>query len=147
MNGKNSGSLASIGQVLSHPLLLIIRLYWGGAFIGIGLSKWSSLGSTVHFFDSLGIPLPGLASHLVAAIEFFGGIALVLGLFSRFFSLLLIGVMIGAFGFAHQEALASFFSDPQIIFKQSPFLFLYACLIVFCFGPGKLSADGLIGKN
>ena len=48
---------------------------------------------------------------------------------------------------ADKEALAAIFSDTDKFTGATPFLFLLACVIVFAFGPGKLSLDALFGKK
>ena len=53
---------------------------------------------TVQYFQSLG--LPGPLAYVVMAAEFFGGIALILGLWTRWVSLALLPIMLGAI-FAH----------------------------------------------
>ena len=42
---------------------------------------------------------------------------------------------------------AAITSEPDKFTGATPFLFLFACLIVLAFGPGKLSLDALLGKN
>ena len=48
---------------------------------------------------------------------------------------------------AEREALNSFFSDPDKFTGATPFLFLFAALIVFAFGPGKIALDALVFRD
>ncbi len=60
--------------------LLLLRLAVGVTFLLHGVDKLGDLSGTEGFFDSLGIPLPGLMAPLVALLEVGGGLALVVGL-------------------------------------------------------------------
>jgi putative oxidoreductase len=139
--------LATIGRFLQCPLLLVIRLYWGWQFILTGKGKLMHLDKTANFFGSLNIPSPKLCAIMASSTECIGGALLVLGLFSRFASLALIGVMCVALWTADRAAVTSLFSDPDKLFATDPFLFLYASVLVFAFGPGKISIDALISKD
>jgi putative oxidoreductase len=71
-----------------QPLaLLALRLILGVVMIGHGYGKvfHGGLGQHVHRVASLG--LPGWLAYLSAFAEFFGGIAVIAGLLTRFFSL------------------------------------------------------------
>ena len=83
----------------------------------------------------------------MSVTECFGGLLLILGLGSRFITLIFVFEMIVAYVTSEQEALHAFFSDPDKFVAASPFLFLYAALIVFIFGPGRISIDALIFKD
>ena len=77
--------------------LLILRLGVGGVFIGYGAIKFlGGIDSVVSSFAQHGIPLPGVAAPAVVAVEFFGGLAIVLGTSTRLAALLLGVVMIVA---------------------------------------------------
>lgn len=132
---------------LGHFLLLIIRLYWGGLLIMTGLGKLMNASGVADFFASLNLPAPLFMAYFIGICELIGGASLFLGFFSRIFSILLICVFIGAYSTAHQEALINFFSNPSLFIKQDPFLYLYASLIVLCFGPGFVSIDYWIEKK
>jgi putative oxidoreductase len=70
-----------------QPLaLLVMRLVLGAIMIAHGYHK--VFGGFHHHMDSVGsLDLPQWMAYLSAGTEFFGGIAIVLGLFTRFFSL------------------------------------------------------------
>jgi len=70
-----------------QPLaLLVLRLVLGSIMIAHGYSKvWGGFHHHMDMVGSLGIPR--WMAYLSAATEFFGGIGIVLGLFTRFFSL------------------------------------------------------------
>jgi putative oxidoreductase len=139
--------LARIGKMLQCPLLLVIRLYWGWQFFLTGKGKLMHLDKTANFFASLNIPLPKLNAIVASCTECSCGLLLLLGLFSRFASLALIGVMCVALWTADHDAVVHVFSDPDKFLSTDPFLFLYAAVLVFAFGPGKISLDTLVFKD
>ncbi len=128
------------------PFLLLVRLYWGSWLIENGWAKLHNLGNVTEYFTSLGLPMPGATAVFISSLEFFGGILLAIGLFSRVISLMLTVNLIVAYITADREALLSFFSDPNKFTAAAPFTFLLASLLVLIFGAGKISADTLIGR-
>jgi putative oxidoreductase len=48
---------------------------------------------------------------------------------------------------ADHEAVTSIFSDPDKFTGADPFLFLFAAVLVFCFGPGKFALDTLVFRE
>jgi len=131
---------------LASVFLLIVRLYWGWQFAQTGWGKLHHLAKVTDFFTSLGIPAPGLNAVFVASLEVVGGIALALGIGSRFFALLLTIDMSVAYLTAGRANLLAFFSDPGKFYSDDAFTFLFASLIVLIFGPGKLALDELAAR-
>lgn len=70
---------------------MLIRVALGVAFIAHGWAKLSDMGTTVGFFDSLGLAAP--LAYLVAIVEFAGGLAILLGVFTKFAAILIACVM------------------------------------------------------
>jgi putative oxidoreductase len=137
----------NIAEKLRSPFLLGVRLYWGWQFAQTGLGKLRNQPKIVEFFTSLNIPFPALNAHFVSALEFCGGILLILGLFSRPIALLLTCSMFVAYWTADHEALVSIFSNPEKFYGADPYPFFFAAVLIFIFGPGKLSLDALIAKK
>jgi putative oxidoreductase len=144
---KVNSLLATVGRFLQCPVLLVIRLYWGWQFFLTGRGKLEHLDKTTAFFASLGIPAPHLNAIMAASTECTCGLLLLAGLFSRFAAVALIGVMSVAYWTADHEAVTSIFSDPDKFTGADPFLFLYAAVLVFCFGPGKIALDTLVFRD
>ena len=132
---------------LQSPLLLCIRLYWGWQFMQSGWGKLHHLAKVTQYFASLGIPAPGVNAHFIAGLEFIGGILLMLGVASRFVSLLMVCNMLTAYFLADNQALHSIFSDPGKFYGADPFTFLFASLLVLVFGPGKFAIDYWIARR
>ena len=138
------GFLATGSSYLSHPFLLVVRLYWGWSFFQTGKGKLMTHDNVTEFFTSLGIPLPGLNAWMAGATECFGGLLLLAGLASRLTAIPLIVTMIVAYLTADAEAVRNIFSEPDKFTGADPFLFLLASVIIFVFGPGAISLDRLI---
>ena len=88
---------------------LLLRVTMGVVFLAhawLKIAVFTPAG-TVQFFQSLG--LPGPLAYLVIFAELAGGIALILGLWTRAVSLALIPILLGAI-FAHWGA-GFFFSN------------------------------------
>ena len=144
---KLDGLLATIGGALQPFLLLLIRGWWGWSFFLTGKGKLLNLEKTTAFFTDLGLPLPKLNALAAGSVECAGGLLLLVGLGSRLVSVPLAFTMAVAYVTADREALLSIFSDTDKFTSAAPFLFLLAALIVFAFGPGRLSLDALLFKK
>ena len=91
---------------------LILRITLGVLFLahaGLKLFVFTPAGAA-QFFGSLGLP-PALA-YLTIAAETAGGIALILGFFTRWVALALVPILLGAIVFVHGSA-GFFFSNPK----------------------------------
>ena len=89
----------------------ILRISTGTLFLahaGLTLFVFTPAG-TAAYFASLG--LPGPLAYLVIAAELFGGIALILGLYSRWVALALVPILLGTIYVPHGAA-GLFFSNP-----------------------------------
>jgi putative oxidoreductase len=133
-------------SLLQSPFLLLVRLYWGWQLIESGWGKLHNLGKVTEFFASLNLPMPAQMAAFISCVEFFGGILLAIGLFSRMTALVLTINMIMAYITADREALFSVFSDPDKFYAAAPYTFLIASLIVLIFGPGKFCVDYLLRR-
>src|SRR3984957_4675266 len=84
-------------SLLQSPFLLAIRLYWGWQFAQTGWGKMHNIAKITGFFTSLNIPFPAFNAHFVSALEFFGGLLLILGLGTRLIGFLLAANMLVAY--------------------------------------------------
>jgi putative oxidoreductase len=121
--------------------LAILRIVLGIVFAAHGAQKiWSyGLDGVIQGFAQSGIPMAAVAGPLVAGVEFAGGIALVLGLFSRLAASGLAAVMLGAMLFVH--ARNGFFLPMGVEFTLT---LLAAVLAIVIAGPGSFSVDAAI---
>jgi putative oxidoreductase len=140
------GWLIRIGSQLSDYVLLAIRLLWGVSLYQTGYGKLTHIDGVAQFFSSLGIPFPEFHAYLVGGVEFLAGICFILGLATRLISIPLIISMIVALLTTSFAAVKGIFDDPSNFIKQDPVSYLLVALILFCFGPGKISLDYLLKK-
>lgn len=83
---------------------LLLRLFLAPIFILAGYGKLTGLENTAYYFgEILGLPAPMLMAVLAGAAEFFGGIAILIGLATRWFAIPLMITMIMAAATAHWE--------------------------------------------
>jgi putative oxidoreductase len=90
----------------------LLRLALGLLFLahaGLKFFVFTPAG-TAQFFGSLG--LPGGLAYLVILVETLGGIALILGVWSRLVALALVPVLLGAIATVHGPA-GFFFTNPK----------------------------------
>ncbi len=139
--------LITIAGYLRSPFLLLIRLFWGWQFFLTGKGKLMDLSKPTQYFEGLHIPLPHLNAILAACTECFGGLLLLVGLASRLISVPLMILLTVAYLTADNDAVRAIFSDPDKFTSAAPFLFLFAVVIVFVFGPGKFSIDWLLARK
>ena len=140
--------LIGAGSLMQHIFLLAFRLSWGVQFYQSGAGKLKNHADIVSFFTDLGIPLPDLNAWVVAGVECVGGILLLAGLASRPVGLVLTVTMTVAYLSVADDRAKVFnmFKDPDAFLQADPFFFLLTALLVFCFGPGKISVDYLLGR-
>jgi putative oxidoreductase len=129
---------------LQSPFLLAIRLYWGWQFFQTGMGKLENIGHVTQFFQSLNIPLPGANAWLVAIMECFGGLLLMVGVGSRLVAFALAFDMVIAYITADSDAVKSIFSDSDKFVQAAPFPFLFMTLVVLVFGAGVFSVDWVL---
>jgi putative oxidoreductase len=127
---------------LSALAPLLIRLTLGLVFITSGWGKLHGLADVTSFFQTLGIPLPGLNAAVVASTEFFGGLLLLVGLGTRLVALPLAFTMVIAI-------LTARWSEVDGVATLAGFVetsYLVMFLVLAIAGPGAISVDGVLGR-
>lgn len=146
--GANLGLKLATTVAFLAPLLTRITL--GYTFFLTGRGKIENpefFQNLVSLIADRGIPFPELNAHIVARLEYYGGIALALGLLTRLTSLALAGSMVVALLPERERFFSSWMPDfPQgpTDFSEWVFLLFFAWLMFY--GPGAVSADALLKK-
>ncbi len=120
--------------------LLFIRIALAIVFVIHGWLKFSGLEAAGEAFGSLGAPMPHFLAFVAAVIEFFGGIAILLGLYSRIAAGLIACTMATAIFSVH-------FADGFVGGYEYPFVLLFVALAVVFGGPGKMTINYIINKK
>jgi putative oxidoreductase len=124
--------------------LAILRVVVGIVFLAHGGQKLFVFGfdGVTGAFTQMGAPLPQITAPMVALLEFFGGLALVAGLLTRFAAVGLAFVMLGAMVLVHLAA--GFFAPNGVEF---PLTLLAASAALAFAGAGRFSLDHLIAAR
>ena len=134
---RSSHNQADIG-------LAVLRIVAGLVFAAHGGQKLFVYGfdGVTGAFTQMGIPLAAVAGPAVALLEFFGGLALIAGLLTRFAGLGLAINMLGAIYFVHAKA--GFFLPNGYEFVLT--LFAAAASLAIA-GAGRYSVDAVIAAR
>ena len=121
--------------------LAVLRVAVATIFIRHGAQKLFVFGfaGVAGAFTQMGVPFPGLMGPLIGLLEFFGGIALVIGLLTRLIALGLVFDMLGAILLVQ---LKNGFSRYEL-----EFLLLGSSLALALMGAGRFSVDSLIADR
>ena len=121
--------------------LAALRIAAAAVFINHGWQKLFVYGfaGVTGAFAHMGVPLPGFTGPFIGVLEFFGSIALIIGLLTRPIALLFAFDMLGAIllvqlknGFSHYEL---------------EFLLFASSLALFLLGAGSFSVDSLLAAR
>lgn len=118
--------------------LAVLRLVAGGVFLDSGYRKafQMGIGGLAGLFGAMHLPLPLASAMLVTAVELLGGIALLLGLFTRWMAALLAIDMLMAVLVVYFEP--TFFKAGI----ELPLTLFAVCIALALSGPGAVSLDG-----
>jgi putative oxidoreductase len=124
-------------------LLLLARLALAAIFVQSGFGKLTDLGGFTAGLQGMGVPLAAVLAPLGAVVEFFGGLALVLGAWTRPAAFLVAGFTVAATLTAHR-----FWAVPveqqtlQTIQFMKNLAIVGGLLAMVAGGAGRFSLDG-----
>ena len=145
---KSAALGLKVAAALAFLAPLVTRIVVGWAFYLTGSGKWAHFDNTVTFFTELGIPFPEANAALVATLELVGGIALMVGLFTRLFAAGLASTMVVALLTADKQRFLESLNTTSEISPTdiSAFVFLLFFAWLALYGPGPVSLDKLLAK-
>ena len=131
---------ARIASHFSWAGPLIMRLVVGYTFMLSGWGKLNNLPQIIQNFTEWGIMFPKILTPFVSGVEFFGGIILILGLFTRIPAAMLAFTMLVAIKSAKWEQVDSL--ETLLGFEEATYFAAFLWLAIA--GPGKASLDRLL---
>jgi putative oxidoreductase len=148
LSSQHSSTLPAIDRVAAgtggDTLWLLARCFIGGIFVYSGFGKITGLEGFAASLAKNGVPMPQVMAAVGAAVEFFGGLAIVLGLKTRHAALLMALFTISATLISHRfwefQDVATFKAQSVQFMKNVAIL--GAFLLLFVQGGGRLSLDG-----
>ena len=137
----NAGVLPTTARL--NAALAALRVIVGSVFLAHGAQKLFvyGLAGVTGAFEGMGVPLPGLTGPAVAFLELLGGLALIMGIFTRLAALGLAINMLGAIVLVHLAA--GFFLPNGVEFALTLF---GASVALALAGPGSFSLDAVVGR-
>jgi len=141
-----SGSLADrLGIAGADSVVLVARVLVGVVFLMSGYGKLTGLEAFAAGLARQGVPFTSLMAPLGAAVEFFGGLALIVGIGTRYAAALLVVFVIVATLISHRFWE---FQDAARATQRVQFMKNLAIdgglLALFLTGGGRLSLDALL---
>jgi putative oxidoreductase len=123
--------------------LAVLRVVVGLVFLGHGFQKLFLIGfgGVAGMLGGQGVPAPGLFAVIVTLVEFLGGLALIVGLFTRIAAILLAVDMLVAILTVHLPH--GFF----ITHGEFPLVLLAANVALALAGPGEAALDRLLAAR
>jgi putative oxidoreductase len=119
----------------------VLRVVVGTVFLMHGGQKIFTFGlhGTAGFLGGLGVPMPAVMAAILIAVEFLGGAALVLGVFTRWAAMLLAVDMMVAIVLVHLKN--GFFMPAGV---ELALTLMAACIALAIMGAGPASVDNFL---
>lgn len=125
-----------------NEMILLARILLMVLFVLFGWSKLADFSGTAAYMASEGLPFPTLAAAVVVLMEFFVGVAIVLGFYTRPLALLLALYTLGTALIGHHYwTMAGAERMANMINFYKNIAIIGGLLLLCVTGPGKYSLD------
>jgi putative oxidoreductase len=124
--------------------ILALRLAVGVVLAYHGWLKIGEVSGFAGFVDSLGIPAPNLMAYVVTYLEFLGGIALIVGLATRYVAAIFVVEMVFTIALVKVDI---GLIAPEGVGAELDLLILATALSFVLTGAGRWSVDALLGRR
>ena len=135
-------------EKIRNEVILAARVMLVLLFVIFGWSKLTNYGGTVSYMAMTGAPVPQISAAIAIAVEFFVGIALLLGIFTRPLALAMASYTLATAIIGHHywtmsgaEQLANETNFYKNVSIMGGFLLLYIT------GAGRYSLDATFGEK
>ena len=118
----------------------LARVVLGAMFLVHGVPKIKDMKQTMAWVKGTGFPGGAAFAALFSLLEFFGGIALILGVLTQAAAVLFALEMVATAIFAKTKL-----GKKYVLGYELDVAFLVLALVIAMLGPGPLSVDRLIG--
>lgn len=151
MNSSTTSTGAGAGMATAGQdvLLLAARVLLGAIFVQSGFGKLMALGGFIGGLESQGVPMAAVLGTVGALVEAFGGLAVVLGAWTRLAALLVAAFTVAATLIAHRywDAAPEAMKMQQTQFMKN-LAIIGGFLALAAAGGGRFSVDGwLAGRR
>lgn len=124
-------------------ILLVSRCLLSVLFLVSGYEKLVGFSGATHYFDTLGMPVPGLVAAAAVAIELVLGLALAFGAFTRPVALVLAGyTLLTALIGHHFWTMSGAAQAGNLIHFNKNLGIAGGMLLVWLCGAGRYAVDG-----
>jgi putative oxidoreductase len=120
---------------MNNAIVLVARLLLAHIFLLAGISKITGYAGTQSYMESMGVP--GALLPLAIVLEIGGGLALIIGLFTRWAALALGGFCVVTALIFHRN----FAEQMQMILFMKNFAMAGGFLLLYVQGAGMFSLD------
>jgi putative oxidoreductase len=129
--------------IAANTLWLVARCLIGGLFVQSGIGKLMGLDAFAAGLAKNGVPMANVAAVVGAAVEFGGGLAIVVGLQTRYAALLMVAFTIVATLISHRYwEFADAVRRQQAVQFGKNVAIIGGFLLLFVHGGGRFSFDG-----
>jgi putative oxidoreductase len=133
--------MSSITPQSNGLATLVARVFLSILFILAGFSKLTAISGTAGYFAGLGLPVPTVTAVLVGLVEFFGGLAILVGFQTRIAAAIVALFTIGATLVAHMN----FAEGMNALMAQKNLAIAGGLILLALQGAGSISIDAKRG--